>query len=358
MNSGAASAALFCSGFFVVTFADHCFPTSLTMLFPELPAIPHPLQFKSVAFTALEQGPRLIVLGAVHGNEVSGSKAILKMIQEFELGQRLLAKGSVTFVPVTNPLAYNRRQRNGDRNLNRNLMPTENPVDFEDYVANWLCPLLAAHDVLLDIHSFQKGDVPFALFGPKNNDKPLEAFGHEHAERGLALRLGVSRFVDGWLDTYAKGVENRVSYLKTTGQSGEGLNTDPRYGMGTTECMRSTGGYAVTLECGQHDDPAGSDVAYQAIEKTLVHLGLLDGPAVPEVRNYQHLSLIEVIDKQHFDDQFVRAWSSFDELRKGELIGIRANGDEVRASRDGFIVFPNTLSQAGQEWFYMAMSNT
>lgn len=319
--------------------------------------MPHPLQFKSVTFTALKPGPKLIVLGAVHGNEVSGSKAILKMIQEFDAGDRLLQSGQVTFVPITNPLAYNRKQRNGDRNLNRNLTPTEDPKDFEDHVANWLCPLLAVHDVLLDIHSFQKGDVPFALFGPKNNDNGLESFKHEEAERGLALRLGVSRFVDGWLDTYAKGVANRVAHLKATGQSGEGLNTDPRYGMGTTECMRSNGGYAVTLECGQHEDPNGPAIAYTAIENTLVHLGLTNGAAVPAVTNHQHLSLVEVNDKQHFDDTFSRPWSSFDRVQKGELIGVRQSGEEVRASRDGFIVFPNTLSQAGQEWFYVAIDN-
>ena len=319
--------------------------------------MPHPLQFKSVTFTALKPGPKLIVLGAVHGNEVSGSKAILKMIQEFDAGDRLLQSGQVTFVPITNPLAYNRKQRNGDRNLNRNLTPTEDPKDFEDHVANWLCPLLAVHDVLLDIHSFQKGDVPFALFGPKNNDNGLESFKHEEAERGLALRLGVSRFVDGWLDTYAKGVANRVAHLKATGQSGEGLNTDPRYGMGTNECMRSNGGYAVTLECGQHEDPNGPAIAYTAIENTLVHLGLTNGAAVPAVTNHQHLSLVEVNDKQHFDDTFSRPWSSFDRVQKGELIGVRQSGEEVRASRDGFIVFPNTLSQAGQEWFYVAIDN-
>lgn len=327
------------------------------MQFPTLPAMPHPLQFKSVTFTAMQPGPKLIVLGAVHGNEVSGSKAILKMIAEFEAGTRVLQKGQLTFVPITNPLAYNRKQRNGDRNLNRNLTPTDNPVDFEDHVANWLCPLLTANDVLLDIHSFQKGDVPFALFGPKNNKGELEKFGHQDAERGLALRLGVTRFVDGWLDTYAKGVANRVARLKSTGQTGEGLNTDPRYGMGTTECMRSSGGYAVTLECGQHDDASGPGVAYQAINNALVHLELVQGEPVRAVENFQHLSLVEVVDKQHVEDQFVKAWSSFDSVSKGELIGIHKGGEAVRASRDGFIVFPNTLSQAGQEWFYIAVAN-
>ncbi|HEX4844125.1 MAG TPA: succinylglutamate desuccinylase/aspartoacylase family protein [Limnobacter sp.] len=327
------------------------------MQFPALPAKPLALQFKSVTFTALQPGPRLIVLGAVHGNEVSGSRAILKMIAEFESGERTLKAGAVTFVPITNPLAYNREQRNGDRNLNRNLTPTHSPKDFEDHVANWLCPLLAEHDVLLDIHSFQKGEVPFALFGPRNNSGDLEPFKQEHPERALAMRLGVSRFVDGWLDTYARGVSNRVAYLKSSGQSGEGLNTDPRYGMGTTECMRAAGGYAVTLECGQHDDPNGPAVAYRAIENTLLHLELIVGTAPEPVRQYQHLSLVEVIDKQHVDDAFVRAWSSFDKIRRGELVGIRKNGDEVRAPRDGFIVFPNTASQAGQEWFYVATEN-
>src|SRR5574343_1251656 len=153
------------------------------MQFPALPEIPHPLQFKSVTFTALKPGPKLIVLGAVHGNEVSGSRAILRVIAELQSGHLKLEKGQLTLVPITNPLAYNRQQRNGDRNLNRNLTPTSTPRDFEDHVANWLCPLLAAHDVLLDIHSFQKGDVPFALFGPKNNKGELESFEHESAER-------------------------------------------------------------------------------------------------------------------------------------------------------------------------------
>ncbi|HEY1057554.1 MAG TPA: succinylglutamate desuccinylase/aspartoacylase family protein [Limnobacter sp.] len=327
-------------------------------MFPELPAIPHPLQFKSVSFTALKPGPKLIVLGAVHGNEVSGTRAILRMIREFERGDRLLLAGQVTFVPVTNPLAYNRQQRNGDRNLNRNLTPTTTPADFEDHVANWLCPLLAQHEVLLDIHSFQKGDQPFALFGPADNGGPLQPFRHARAERDLALRLGVSRFVDGWLETYANGVANRVAYIKAHGLSGQGLNTDPRYGMGTTECMRASGGYAVTLECGQHDDPQGPAVAYTAIENTLVHLGLIAGQVPQPVRDYQHLTLVEVIDKRHADDQFCRSWSSFDRISKGELIGLRQNGEEVRAPRDGFIVFPNTTSQAGQEWFYVAKEET
>ena len=97
-----------------------------------------PLHFHSVHYAAVQPGPRLIVLGAVHGNEVCGRLGILRVIDDLNSGRTRLLSGSVTFVPVTNPLAYNKVQRAGDRNLNRNLAPTDAPQEFEDHIANWL----------------------------------------------------------------------------------------------------------------------------------------------------------------------------------------------------------------------------
>ena len=34
------------------------------------------LHFKSISFTGLESGPRLMITGAVHGNETCGTQAI------------------------------------------------------------------------------------------------------------------------------------------------------------------------------------------------------------------------------------------------------------------------------------------
>ena len=109
----------------------------------------------SISFSGKHDGPRLIVLGAVHGNETCGTQAIQRIIAEFNASNFVLQRGSVTFVPVTNVMAYERGQRCGQRNLNRMLLPYAEPVAYEDHVANWLCPLLAKHDVLLDLHSFQ-----------------------------------------------------------------------------------------------------------------------------------------------------------------------------------------------------------
>ena len=101
------------------------------------------LHFKSVSYSGIEPGPRLIVLGAVHGNETCGERAIERVIGDIDQQRIAIKRGRVSFVPITNPLAHQRNQRAGDRNLNRNLCPTQTPVDFEDHIANWLCPLLA-----------------------------------------------------------------------------------------------------------------------------------------------------------------------------------------------------------------------
>jgi predicted deacylase len=311
------------------------------------------LQFKSVNYTGLGQGPRLIVTGAVHGNETCGTKAIRRVMEELDSGKLLIAAGGVTFVPVVNPLAYAKGDRSGDRNLNRNLFPKAQPQDFEDQVANWLCPLLAQHDVLLDLHSFNASSQPFVMVGPRNNDGPLEPFRHAEQERALARRLGVRRFVDGWLATYGQGVKRR-----SRGSAAE-LETVLRYGVGTTEYMRSTGGYALTLECGQHQDPAAPDVAYRAIINALAFLKVIAAPepAPAPFDEMEALSMVVVHDKIDAGDRFTRQWSSFDAVADGDQIGVRADGTPVLAELSGRILFPDANAGPNQEWYYLTRAN-
>ena len=80
------------------------------------------------------------------------------------------------------------------------------------------------------------------------------------------------------------------------------LNTDSKYGVGTTEFMRSVGGCAITLEAGQHDAPESPEVAYRAIRNTLAYFGISDeAPPVP-VTDVEKLHLYDVIDKAHEGD--------------------------------------------------------
>lgn len=300
-------------------------------------------------------GPRLIVTGAVHGNETAGTKGIRRVLAEIDSSDIEIVRGSVTFVPVCNPLAYNNLRRMGDRNLNRKLQPTATPQDNEDRIAGVLCQWLAEHDVLLDLHSFRSPGQPFVMRGPANNRGTLEPFAHEVAEAKLAMHVGPSRIVEGWMGAYAAGVARRKARSLTPGA----VHEDPSYGVGTTEFMRARGangqgGYGITLECGQHDDPEGPEVAYTAIRQTLALLGLADIPLAPPAGPFECLDLAEVVDRHAEGDRFAKTWTSFDPLAAGELIAIRADGSEVRAPQAGYIVFPDVSALPGHEWFYLA----
>jgi len=309
-------------------------------------------QFKSINYSAMQPGPRVIIMGATHGNEVCGTLGIRRVMEEIDSGKLHIAAGSVTFVPIVNPLAYQQVTRNGDRNLNRDLFPKQQPQDFEDHIANWLCPLLAQHDVLLDLHSFNAHGEPFVMVGPLDNDGALQPFKHAARERAWARRLGVRRFVDGWLATYGDGVQRRS-------RNAAELETVLRYGVGTTEYMRSTGGFALTLECGQHDDPTAPDVAYRAIMNTLAHLKLIAAPD-PEPTPFEEmeaLSMVVVHDRLHADDNFSQPWKSFDPVVEGERIGTRADGTPVLAEFGGRILFPAVNAAPNTEWYYLTRPN-
>ena len=306
-----------------------------------------PNALRAHQFAGLDPGPRLIVLGAVHGNETCGTRAIERVLADIDGGVLCIERGLLTLVPVANPLAYAKGERRGERNLNRRLLPSDAPAEYEDRIANVLCPWLAAHDVLLDLHSFASPGRPFVMRGPADNAGPLEPFAHAAAEGRFAAHLGPSRIVEGWMAAYAQGAARR----RTLGLLDD---ADPSYGIGTTEYMRSQGGYGVTLECGQHGDAAAPEVGYRAIRQAIALLGLADTLLAPPPAEFERLRLTEVVDRQHEADRFVRPWRSFDAVHAGEHVGERHDGTAVIARADGHIVFPDVNALPGHEWFYFA----
>ena len=310
-------------------------------------------RFQSFRFRGDASGPKLIVLGAVHGNETCGAEAIHAVLEDLNRGGLRIKAGTLTLVPVTNPKAYDLRQRAVDRNLNRLLGPKPEPQDYEDTIANALCPLLREHDVLLDLHSFHTPGDPFALIGPENNQGHREPFVHQEQETALALHLGTKLFLEGWMEVYENGVRKR----KASGQPSPAHLLSADFGVGTTEYMRSQGGYGVTYECGQHEDAEAPRRAKHAIEQTLKLLGLIDGAPVPPPKDIELLKLVDVVDRLDEGDTLDRDFNSFDRLQKGEKIGTRSDGGEVFAETDGSIVFPNPEAKVYAEWYYFAVKS-
>ena len=82
-------------------------------------------------FAGFQPGPKLIILGAVHGNETCGTEALQRLNREIDSGEVTINKGTLTILPITNPLAYQFQRRHGDRNLNRNMSRSDEPRDFD-----------------------------------------------------------------------------------------------------------------------------------------------------------------------------------------------------------------------------------
>jgi L,D-peptidoglycan transpeptidase YkuD (ErfK/YbiS/YcfS/YnhG family)/predicted deacylase len=313
-----------------------------------LPAKNERSPLEVIRFVGLERGPKLIVIGAIHGNEICGPQAIQMAIDDCRAGRLSIRRGEVTFVPVANMKAYRQATREGDRNLNRDLREKTIPEDYEDEIGNRICALLRENDVLLDIHSFRGEGTPFIFAGPLDNSGDVEPFHFAKQEGQFAARLGTSIVIHGWLDVYGSLLRKRTQLGYTNKAISEGV--------GTTEYMRFSGGYGVTLECGSHDDPAAIGVGYRAIINALAHLGLIDAPT-PPVALQKAIQITDVIICQEIGDRLEGSWKTGDAIAQGATVARRANGEPVCAPCAGYIVFPNAKAAPGDGICYFGIDS-
>ena len=277
-------------------------------------------------FKGKTPGPSVAMTGAVHGNEVCGTKALQRLAAELERGELALATGQLLLVPIANPEAYIQNRRFVEQNLNRVFKPHASPSAYEHHVANSLCAALEGCDVLIDFHSIHSKGEPFVL---RFNNLPP-------AEEALLAALGLPVQVEGWAEAYERSLPG----------------IDMGQDVHSHAYIRSQGGIAAGVECGQHDDPAAVEVAYNAARRALVHLGLVAG-TLPPVAPARRLRIDEVVFSKTGTESFSRSFAHGDPLQAGEVIGKETNGSAVLAPRDCLILFPREKCPKGEEWFYL-----
>ena len=135
------------------------------------------------------------------------------------------------------------------------------------------------------------------------------------------------------------------------------VSADPAEGVGTTEYMRSVGGYGVTLECGQHDDPRAVEIAYAAIVNALGELHLVDAQPSPAAVA-KTIEIVNAVLCQSADDRLAREWMTGHAGLCGETIAIRADGSRLLAPADGFIIFPNRNARPMDELYYFGVASS
>ncbi|MBO9592673.1 MAG: succinylglutamate desuccinylase/aspartoacylase family protein [Niabella sp.] len=109
-------------------------------------------QYKNIyTISALQKGPRLLLVAGVHGDEYEPMLAAMELCGRLE-GR--LEKGTVTIVTVANETAYTHGQRTGTDGLDMaRICPGNAAGSSSEAAAAALSEQIVAHDYLVDMHT-------------------------------------------------------------------------------------------------------------------------------------------------------------------------------------------------------------
>lgn len=263
------------------------------------------------------QGPKVLVLGGVHGDEVPGIRACDQLIGLLNSQKLHLQAGQLLVIPRVNAAAVAQNKRYIDENLNRIVMPFTAPETHEQKLANALIPYLDAADVVLDIHGTTAPTAPFVFLDDESPDTQI-----------WAAALGLDYMLAGWPALYEK-----------TGE------------VSTTEYVLRKGRRALTIEAGQLADTKAAEVGLRAALHTLGVFGLLPPP--PPVKKPRHLKLTHVILREQ-EGWLVEKWKNFDYVKAGTVIARYDDGTALTCDHNGYVIMPKADAKRGEEWFYLA----
>lgn len=261
-----------------------------------------------IQFVGKREGPTSIILAGVHGDERCGTKALEKLLPtlEIEAGRVLFGYG--------NPRAISADKRFMEANLNRmfrrdDLIGERERKSYEYGRAQFLRKYLDQADALLDIHaSFTEESPPFIIC--EENAKEIA--------RCLPMDIVVSGF-----DQLEPG--------------------------GTDGYMNAIGKIGICVECGYLGDPRSLQRAEESIYAFLSARGHKGG-GIMSPKKQSYICMNELYRAKTESFRLVRAFADFEEIEKGQVIGIDGS-DEVRAKESGAILFARNTDRIGDESF-------
>ena len=283
-------------------------------------------------------GPTLLCVAGIHGNEPAGVHAVLRVLEKIrarglELQGRFVAlAGNVT--------ALNRGRRFVDRDLNRAWTPDrlaqlraegadqrtvedleqmELLAEIERVIGSAQGPMYA-----LDLHTTSG---PGGIFSAFTDALPHRAFA---ARFPIPMIFGLEELVDGTL-----------------------LNILSEHGV-----------VALTVETGQHEEPAAVDRAEAAVWIALVSSGVLaEADAPDQTVAAQRLGgastalprALEMRYKRDVEDgdgfEMHPGYSNFQSVHDGEVVAIDAEGD-VTLTESGRLLMP-LYQEQGEDGFFL-----
>jgi predicted deacylase len=277
---------------------------------------------------ASKAGPRLLVFGAIHGNETCGPEALNRLRRDFESGALELRSGSLRWVPICNPEAYRLNKRYIEENLNRVFTPVSSPTSYESRLAQSLCKAFQDVDYFLDLHSMQSLGDPFVFLNEPTQDS-----------REFCEALKVSYVLEGWPEAYRSFPQFKSFCTQTFADQLKIPNA--------------------LVECGQHGTSDSADVGYKSVLRALSFLGMIESSEIlksdslSEVTQLKCITMKDIVFRENEGDRLSRDWKNFDPISQGDLLAIRASGEELRAPYNGFMILPSPDSTVGVEFYYL-----
>lgn len=300
------------------------------------------------------EGPLLLCIGGVHGNEPAGVRALEEMVWKVEARRDVLAGDFVAIVGNMPALAAGRRFMTYD--LNRAWTPLH------------VGALQAAHRTRSDDAVVRSITRKRARAPVPEDLEVLRVL--ELLERIAARRRGPVYVVDlhttsgkgGTFTSTEDHVRHRHFAMKVPFPLVLGLDDHLE---GTLLGYLRTLGYTTMLcECGQHREPRAALRAVAAVWIAIRAAGLLGEEDVPEARRAlemlrntcAHLPcILDTVYRHPFDerDRYVTrpGFRNFDRVSAGEVIGDDRNG-EVVAPQGGMLLMP-LYQRLGEDGFFV-----
>ena len=110
-----------------------------------------PVKMKSILISGKAPGPKLLILGGIHGDEFESMWAIRRLKEALDPDE---LRGTVTLVPVVNEAAFWRGERTAEDGLDlARTCPGREDGTITERVAFALSALIREADYLIDLHS-------------------------------------------------------------------------------------------------------------------------------------------------------------------------------------------------------------
>ena len=287
-------------------------------------------------------GPNVLILGGVHGDEAVGVRVIEELLERFGLSESAHGKtyrdGNISgnlFLGFGNPEAIAKGTRaagNGpdlNRSFQRNLLAAKRtPEDSPDLVrARELEPLLKTTDFLFDIHNTYLHSVPFVCM------EDVDAI-HQTLYRLLPVEY-VLIDPDNILSQDFEMEDLGTTDFIVNRFGGSDWNRK-RFGVEK--------GYAFAFESGSQVDFDKVSLARQAIDTLLRAVGtekpLSVTPQQYQPTVYRLAEIVRIKERGTFEYREPRIEENWCDLKIGEVIGSYAeSGRSERMPLDGKLLF-------------------